>query len=109
VLDEPKELLTVAEVADQLRVNQQTIRNWIDRGELAAIRVGPRRVRIRSSALEEFISQSSPMRAPTQEEAQEDYADAIAAVDAASGDVEKAAALRALAKTATRLARALSR
>jgi excisionase family DNA binding protein len=40
-----EEFLTVAEVAERLKMNQQTIRNWIDRGELPAIRLGPRRVR----------------------------------------------------------------
>lgn len=43
--------LTVAEVADLLKLNQQTVRNWIDQGSLPAVRVG-RRVRIRRSDLE---------------------------------------------------------
>jgi excisionase family DNA binding protein len=34
------EYLTVAEIADLLKVNQQTVRNWIDDGALAAVRVG---------------------------------------------------------------------
>lgn len=49
------DLLTVYDVAEQLKVNQQTVRNWIDRGELAAIRVGARRVRVRRGALEDFL------------------------------------------------------
>ena len=36
--------------------NQQTVRNWIDRGELPAVRVGQRRVRIRQSELDAFIA-----------------------------------------------------
>ena len=45
---EPEEsFLTVAEVADMLKLNQQTVRNWIDQGSLPALRVG-RRVRIRA-------------------------------------------------------------
>jgi excisionase family DNA binding protein len=48
------EFLTVAEVAELLKLNQQTVRNWIDRGELAAIRVG-RRVRIRREELERLL------------------------------------------------------
>lgn len=48
--------LTVAEVAKLLKLNEQTIRNWIDRGELAAVRLGPRRVRIRRSELDRFIT-----------------------------------------------------
>ena len=38
-----------------LRVNQQTVRNWIDRGELDAVRVGRRRVRVRRSELDRFL------------------------------------------------------
>jgi len=38
--------MTVAEVAETLKLNQQTVRNWIDQGSLPALRVG-RRVRIR--------------------------------------------------------------
>jgi excisionase family DNA binding protein len=49
------EYLTVADVAELLQLNQQTVRNWITRGELSAIRVGPRRVRVRRADLEEFL------------------------------------------------------
>jgi excisionase family DNA binding protein len=49
-----EEFLTVAEVAALLKINEQTVRNWIDRGELAAVRAG-RRVRIRRSALDEVL------------------------------------------------------
>jgi excisionase family DNA binding protein len=38
------EFLTVAEVAELLKLNQHTVRNWIDAGYLPAVRVG-RRVR----------------------------------------------------------------
>jgi excisionase family DNA binding protein len=38
-----------------LKVNQQTVRNWVDRGELAAVRVGARRVRVRQSDLDTFL------------------------------------------------------
>ena len=31
--------LTVAEVADTLKLNQQTVRNWIDAGKLPALRI----------------------------------------------------------------------
>ncbi len=50
--------LTVAEVAGILKLNQQTVRNWIDQGSLPALRVG-RRVRIRSSDLERVLEQGS--------------------------------------------------
>jgi excisionase family DNA binding protein len=39
----PDEFLTVDEVAQLLRLNPQTVRNMIDRGELPAVRVGARR------------------------------------------------------------------
>lgn len=47
-------LLTVAEVAETLRLNQQTVRNWIDAGSLPAIHVG-RRVRIKRSDLNHIL------------------------------------------------------
>jgi excisionase family DNA binding protein len=50
--------LTVAEVAALLKLNQQTVRNWIDQGSLPALRVG-RRVRIRRSDLERVLEQGS--------------------------------------------------
>ncbi len=48
--------LTVAEVAETLKLNQQTVRNWIDQGSLPAIRVG-RRVRIRRSDFDRLLEQ----------------------------------------------------
>jgi hypothetical protein len=35
------------------------VRNWIDREELAAVRLGKRRVRVRQSELDRFIEASS--------------------------------------------------
>jgi excisionase family DNA binding protein len=48
--------MTVAEVAETLKLNQQTVRNWIDQGSLPAIRVG-RRVRIRRSDFDRLLEQ----------------------------------------------------
>ncbi len=63
----PEEYLTVAEVAATLKLNQQTVRNWIDQGSLPALRVG-RRVRIKRSdfqrVLDESYSGSSTASAP---------------------------------------------
>ena len=53
--DQPESLLTVAEVAEWLKLNQQTIRNWIDAGSLPAVRVG-RRVRIKRSDLDRIVA-----------------------------------------------------
>jgi excisionase family DNA binding protein len=46
----------VAEVAELLKLNQQTVRNWIDQGSLPALKVG-RRVRIKRSDLERMLEQ----------------------------------------------------
>ena len=67
--DRDESFLTVAEVADWFKVNQQTVRNWIDQGRLPAVRVG-RRVRIRRSDFDRILergsgaSDSSPSTAP---------------------------------------------
>lgn len=54
--------LTVAEVAATLKLNQQTVRNWIDAGTLPALRVG-RRVRIKRSDFERILEESYSGRA----------------------------------------------
>jgi excisionase family DNA binding protein len=59
-----EEYLTVAEVAETLKLNQQTVRNWIDQGSLPALRVG-RRVRIKRSDFERILDESySPAKPP---------------------------------------------
>lgn len=55
-LSEP--LLTVAEVADALRVSNMTVYRLIKAGELPALRVG-RNYRIRSTDLERFVASGS--------------------------------------------------
>ncbi|HET9125667.1 MAG TPA: helix-turn-helix domain-containing protein [Solirubrobacteraceae bacterium] len=56
--NEPEEsYLTVAEVAATLKLNQQTVRNWIDAGTLPALRVG-RRVRIKRSDFDRILEES---------------------------------------------------
>ena len=52
--DVEESFLTVAEVAETLKLNQQTVRNWIDQGSLPALRVG-RRVRIKRSDFERLL------------------------------------------------------
>ncbi|MGZ6602768.1 MAG: helix-turn-helix domain-containing protein [Solirubrobacteraceae bacterium] len=39
-----------------LQVNQQTVRNWIDRRELPTVRVGARRVRVRRTDLDAYLA-----------------------------------------------------
>jgi excisionase family DNA binding protein len=73
---EPEDsFLTVAEVARMLKLNQQTVRNWIDQGSLPALRVG-RRVRIKRADFERVLAQaytggpgaSAPDAGPTAED-----------------------------------------
>jgi excisionase family DNA binding protein len=56
--DPDETYLTVAEVAETLKLNQQTVRNWIDQGSLPAVRIG-RRVRIKRSDFQRIIDESS--------------------------------------------------
>lgn len=59
--DLEESFLTVAEVAETLKLNQQTVRNWIDQGFLPALRVG-RRVRIKRSDFERLLEQGYTTR-----------------------------------------------
>lgn len=54
--------MTIAEVAQTLRLNQQTVRNWVDAGKLPAVRVG-RRVRIARSDFDRRIEDGYTGRA----------------------------------------------
>jgi excisionase family DNA binding protein len=56
-IDPDESYLTVAEVAETLKLNQQTVRNWIDQGLLPALRVG-RRVRIKRSDFDRVLERS---------------------------------------------------
>jgi excisionase family DNA binding protein len=56
--------LTVAEIAARLKVNPQTVRNWITRGELRAVRVGARRVRILRADLDAFLAATGATPSP---------------------------------------------
>jgi len=58
-----EDFLTVAEIAAILKLNQQTVRNWIERGLLPALRIG-RRVRVRRGDFERFLDQGRTTRPP---------------------------------------------
>lgn len=57
------EFLTVAEIAEMLKINQQTVRNWIDQGKLPALHVG-RRVRVRCIDFDAFLGNGYTGRHP---------------------------------------------
>jgi excisionase family DNA binding protein len=59
------EYLTVIEIAEHLKLNPQTIRNWIDAGSLPAVRVG-RRVRIRRADLDRLLAHGTTAAAQPQ-------------------------------------------
>ena len=64
-MPQPQEkLLTVKQVADIMSVDEKTIRNWIQRGDLRAVNIGRQRpeYRIRPADLDEFISQRQTKR-----------------------------------------------
>jgi excisionase family DNA binding protein len=54
---ERDDFMTVAEVASVLKLNQQTVRNWIDQGKLPALHIG-RRVRICRTDFDSLIEAS---------------------------------------------------
>lgn len=115
------EFLTVAEIAEVLKINQMTVRNWIDRGELRAVRVGSRRVRVPRAAFDEFLAagETAVTRAREDEPSAEpnatedDWARLGAALgksSAALADEDRSAlsqALGSVADAAARLADAL--
>ena len=73
--DRGDSFLTVAEVAEWLKLNQQTVRNWIDQGSLPAVRVG-RRVRIKRSDLDRLLEdgyQGGPPTSRAPEPSAEDF------------------------------------
>ena len=47
--------LTVDEISTLLKVNAPTVRSWIEAGQLPAVRVGSRTVRVREPDLEAFL------------------------------------------------------
>jgi excisionase family DNA binding protein len=109
----PEPLLSVDEVSEYLQIDPQTVRNWIEDGRPRGLYVGSRRVRIRESELERFISAGeTDTRAPnTQGESVPDgLALAVAEVlrrTGAKDTAELVSTLRDIAAAAEKLADAL--
>jgi excisionase family DNA binding protein len=55
--------LTLAEIAQELRVNPATVRLWISRGRLKAMRAGQRKLLVRRSELDRMLALTDPSRA----------------------------------------------
>ena len=69
------EYLTIKEVAELLRVSDQTVRNYIKKGTLIAIKFGKSHrapVRIHIGALDNFISGASTIESENNEESGDD-------------------------------------
>ena len=62
----PSEFYTVEELADRLKVSEQTIRLWIRQGKLESYQFG-RAHRIPAEAFERFLEQSKPHRTPSED------------------------------------------
>ncbi len=60
--DDP--LLTVPEIAKELRVTEVTVRTWIRAGQLPALRAGMRGYRVRRSALDQMLALNQPAPPP---------------------------------------------
>jgi excisionase family DNA binding protein len=52
--------LTLAEIAEELRVNPATVRLWVSRGRLRAMRAGQRKLLVRRSELDRMLAPSEP-------------------------------------------------
>jgi excisionase family DNA binding protein len=57
-----EEMLTVQEVAQQMKVSERTVRNWIDKEGLVAFPIGKRGYRIARSDLNAFINERKHQR-----------------------------------------------
>jgi excisionase family DNA binding protein len=70
-VDVQNDYISVSEAARILQVSASTIWRWIERGELLAYRIGPRRVRLRRGELGRVVTPSKPVeRRWTEEELQ---------------------------------------
>ena len=95
--DAPDSFLTVAEVAGILKLNQQTVRNWIDQGSLPALRVG-RRGRIRRSDFERVLAEGATGRSGGSGNSS-DSTSSVGAGAHASGDTASSGAATATGPT----------
>jgi excisionase family DNA binding protein len=69
MLNPDDEFLTVAEIAAHLRLNHQTVRNWLDAGRMPHYRIG-RRVRVRRTDFEAFLADAGRDRSEQADESQ---------------------------------------
>lgn len=58
--DDDDPWLTLAEIAEELRVNPATVRLWVRRGRLKALRAGQRKLLVRRSELDRMLAPTDP-------------------------------------------------
>jgi excisionase family DNA binding protein len=54
-----RRLITIADAAEELAVCPRTIRRYIATGQLQAIRLGPRSIRVRVDSIEQLVDDST--------------------------------------------------
>ena len=94
----PDELLTVKDVAELLKLNQQTVRNMIDRRELGHVRVGQRRVRVRQSQQDAFLAAGESGPQPAEPDPWQEVTEAASTVVAAVRAQDRDALERAISR-----------
>lgn len=100
--------LTLAEIADELRVNPATVRQWVTKGQLKASRAGVRKWIVRRSELDRMLAATNPpadVAEPTEEHQDEP---GFSEPDAPSVDANSAIALYQIAGNAFEAAFAAS-
>lgn len=60
LFDNPKQMLTVRQVAEALGNKERTIREWIYRGELPAIRLNGKDLRVLAADVEALLAPAYP-------------------------------------------------
>jgi len=59
-MQEDVEYLTVQDIVKRLKVTEQTVRRWIERGELKAVKLSGSRYRIHPRDFEDFLARQQP-------------------------------------------------
>lgn len=91
--------LTLAEIADELRVNPATVRQWVSKGQLKASRAGVRKWIVRRSDLERMLAATNVVveTDPVTPEVQDPVAVQSRAAAAPATDAQSAVALLQIA------------
>ena len=58
----PDEVLTVQEVAQQMKVSERTVRNWIEKEGLPAFPIGKRGYRVTKADLDKWVEERKQQR-----------------------------------------------